>query len=145
MIRKSDPRLDVQLAAEAVELDQSFAVELRRSPDDRNDNSGLFGKVRAVRVSLGWFTEGRGDKDHGTVAEAEVPTDQYGALAMQVPLWVPGDSPVSYDGRLIRVLWEIEIRTDTRLAIDPVISVPVLVVPRGGIAHYRLPHPLPPR
>ena len=58
-------------------------------------------------------------------------------------LAVPSNGPISYDGRLIRVLWRIEARVDVKLAMDRTTEIPVLIIPSGGWGLYHQPHPLP--
>lgn len=56
---------------------------------------------------------------------------------------IPPNAPISYDGKLLRVMYTLSIRTDTQFGRDPQIDVPVVVVPKNGLGRYRQPHPLP--
>jgi hypothetical protein len=92
--------------------------------------------VQASSVSLHWRTEGRGDKN-----EMEVGSVDLGALGALSPreerrfafeLPIHPDGPVTYDGKLIRVIWEIRVHLDVPWAWDKRQEFPVRVVPRGG-------------
>lgn len=100
-------------------------------------------RIREVRVSLRYETEGRGDRDRWTGPAQSFDVNVDGSLYGQIELSVPGDSPISYDGSLFRVRWTVEARTDLRLRIDRKTAVEFVVVPVGGRGVYRQPHPLP--
>ncbi len=90
-------------------------------------------RARAVRVRFGWRTEGRGDRDQGALPEMVTPLTE-GAPAWPVSFpftfTVPPAGPVSYHGRLLRVIWEVTARLDVPLGKDPTAVQPVVVVPR---------------
>lgn len=88
---------------------------------------------RGIKVMLRWRTEGRGSVDQRVVAETIVPAGQAVAgLPMQVPfdLPLPPDGPVSYNGQLIRVIWEVRVEIDEAWAINEKFHAPLVVVPR---------------
>jgi hypothetical protein len=101
-------------------------------------------RVRRVLLELVVRTEGRGTTYRNTVGRQEFPVDQWGRADGPFTLEVPAAGPISYDGRLIRVLWEVEARVDIAWGRDRRLRVPLLVVPRGGAGRYGYPHPLPP-
>ncbi len=100
-------------------------------------------RIRGVRVVLGYTTEGRGDVDREVVVNKEFPVDAYGGVDSHFELPVPSNGPISYDGRLIRVLWSVVARIDVKFASDPTTRIPVLIIPSGGWGLYHQPHPLP--
>ncbi len=59
---------------------------------------------------------------------------------IQVPLRlpfsfrIPVEGPVSFQGRHVKIDWEIEVRLDVPWAIDPRATVPFSVVPRAAAA-----------
>lgn len=63
------------------------------------------GEKKTARLAIGWRTEGRGDVDRQTIYEAE--------LQPQIPTRfscrIPTDMPLSYDGELLRILWEVAV------------------------------------
>ncbi|MEB3229082.1 MAG: hypothetical protein VKJ27_11945 [Synechocystis sp.] len=67
-----------------------------------------------AKLSLGWRTEGRGDVDHDWYTQTMTLVPQ-----MAVPFeWeIPAKAPLSYDGELIRILWEVVVisQRDSRL------------------------------
>jgi hypothetical protein len=89
---------------------------------------------RGVRIELRYWTEGRGDSDGGVVAEVELDGAVQGAGRFE--LLVPEAGPMSFEGKLIRVMWAIELIIDKRLRPDPDISHPITVLPRGGLAMW---------
>lgn len=118
------------------------------SVDLRDPSAEVGGRVRgqvtwdpnqkapdAVRVELGFVTEGRGNQDRGVVAWTE---REFQGDPTTIPPWlafdleVPADAPVSYDGRLIRVLWWVEAHLDVPWARDPSARADLVIHPRGG-------------
>jgi hypothetical protein len=87
---------------------------------------------RSVRIQLRYWTEGRGDSDGGVVAEVELDGAVQGAGRFELP--VPEAGPMSFEGKLIRVLWAAELIIDKTLRPDPDISHAITVLPRGGLA-----------
>ncbi|PCI39915.1 MAG: hypothetical protein COB53_02350 [Elusimicrobia bacterium] len=94
-------------------------------------------RIQASSVSLHWRTEGRGDTN-----EAEVSKVDLGALgdlssrdqrrfAFELP--IHPDGPITYDGTLIRVIWEVRVHLDVPWGWDKKQVFPVRVVPRGGV------------
>ena len=99
-------------------------------------------RIREVRIMLRYRTEGRGDTDSWEGPAVSFPVGVDGALTADFTLDVPSDAPVSYDGNLLRLLWEVEARTDLRLRLDKKTSQSIVIVPSGGLGLYRHPHPL---
>ena len=75
-----------------------------------------------------------GDSDGGVVAEVELDGAAQGAGRFELP--VPDAGPMSFAGKLIRVLWAAELIIDKTLRPDPDISHPITVLPRGGLAMW---------
>lgn len=77
-----------------------------------------------------WHTEGRGDRDKGIAAEADL---YQGEIAGGVPfhktfhLNLPME-PWSYAGHYVNIVWEIEATIDVSWARDPKASVPIILV-----------------
>jgi hypothetical protein len=69
--------------------------------------------------------------------------EAHGGLNAAFSLLVPATSPVSYDGTLMRVMYEIEARVDLKFARDEKSAHQDLVIPVGGMGVYNRPHPLP--
>ncbi|MBJ7900079.1 MAG: hypothetical protein GC158_09200 [Cyanobacteria bacterium RI_101] len=58
---------------------------------------------KKARLMVGWRTEGRGDVDKATIYEQEILADSLTAFTCQIPL----TGPYSYDGQLLRIIWEV--------------------------------------
>lgn len=138
----TDPNLTLTLDHDIAEVGTTFTGHMSRSPVDGQTNDKTLGKVRAVRISLKYETSGRGDLDSKSFGVLEFPVDEYGMISTNFALEVPADGPISYDGGLIRVGWQIEARSDRQLAPDDKLSVEVLVIPRNGTGFYDRPHPI---
>ena len=130
--------LSMELDDEVAVVGGAFSGRLIREHD--GTEKGL--RARAVRLSLKFSTEGRGDTHQKTLHTFEFPLGDDGRLDESFVFEVPADAPISYDGSLIRVVWEIEARIDLKLARDPKTERTVLVVPEGGAGLYVAPHPL---
>lgn len=90
-------------------------------------------KIRRLIIKAGWRTEGRGDEDEQEVFRAEhpgqtVPAGGLVSVAFEVP--IPEDGPITYEGKLIRILWAVECELDIPWASDEEKSGPFRVVPR---------------
>ena len=133
--------LRIELDDPLCEVGAAFTGRVLREPDA--DGVSTTSRARAVRLVLRMWTEGRGDKHTREVCTRSFDLQDHGGLTSAFSLSVPRSAPVSYDGSLIRVRYEIEGRVDVRLARDPKIKRPVLVVPEGGLGIYDRPHPLP--
>lgn len=120
----SDEALGLELDAEVAECGDVLTGTATWGPLD--------GAPRRVVVRLGYRTEGRGDSDHDEAAEVSWDGTESGQRRFELP--VPEHGPMTYEGRLIRVLWRVELRLDRRLQSDPTEQVPVTILPRGGLA-----------
>jgi hypothetical protein len=98
--------------------------------------------VRAVRLELWYWTEGRGTKDRRTVSELHYPASDGVQLATRFTLPVPWEVPISYDGDMIRVRWQIRAVVNRSWKTDHSTGVDVVVAPVGGFGLYHAPHPL---
>jgi hypothetical protein len=61
-------------------------------------------------VELGWRTEGRGDRDHAIIQSQ--PLDLPALLngrSIPFTFQIPPEGPITYDGLLFRVMWEITV------------------------------------
>ncbi len=61
-------------------------------------------KIEKVNLSVGWRTEGRGDIEKGKVQELDI-FNVPAFFKVQIPI----KGPVSYDGQLIRIIWEVSL------------------------------------
>lgn len=84
---------------------------------------------RSVSVTLQYRTEGRGSTDKGEASTVQVTPDSQGYH--QFHLTAPSEGPISFDGDLISVVWEVELQLDLKGRRDPKESVRVEILPRS--------------
>lgn len=66
-----------------------------------------------VAARVGWLTEGRGDRDDEYFGEAslDVGDSEFGTPdRFDFTLQIPPDGPPSYDGKILRIVWVVEVR-----------------------------------
>jgi hypothetical protein len=77
-------------------------------------------KCRQVVVTVGWHTEGRGDRNEMTMYVDNLPITEIrpeAPLVHHFDVVLPPE-PWSYAGTLIRIVWEIHAKVDIALATD---------------------------
>lgn len=129
--------LTAGITEDIAEVGSAFTGEVHRDLD-----TGSSTPIRGVRILLRLRVSGQGDTDDRDVSGLEIETDDNGRISNRFELPVPVDGPVSYEGRLMRVQWSIEVRIDVKRRRDSAFEFPVLVVPRGGYGAYTGAHPL---
>lgn len=71
------------------------------------------GTLSAVETSVVWFTEGKGNEDLGVHffqrLSGEAITDRDWSQPQSISTILP-DSPLSYEGRLLKIRWCIRVR-----------------------------------
>jgi hypothetical protein len=90
---------------------------------------------RAIVISAAWRTEGRGDTSRGHAGEVRFPVGPEGfppLVTLPFQFVLPPDGPISYDGKIIRILWELVVRIDLPMAVDETYAVPFQVLARGA-------------
>jgi hypothetical protein len=85
------------------------------------------GELKAVEVSVHWFTEGKGETDVGVHHSEKHGDDEAGAPAEGTFATTLPAVPWSYDGLLVNVVWCVQVRATPRTG-EPV----------EGIAYFRL-------
>jgi hypothetical protein len=102
---------------------EDVAVELDRVPPHYQPGETLSGgwtlaahpdqPVRAVELSVLWYTDGKGDEDLGVHHFERLSGDEGGPIAPGQPRWFAARlprSPLSYDGVLVKVCWCVRVR-----------------------------------
>ncbi len=84
---------------------------------------------RSVSVTLQYKTEGRGSTDSDEASTVDVLADNQGY--QQFHLDVPSDGPISFDGDLISVIWEVELKLDLKGRRDLKECARLEVLPRS--------------
>ena len=111
-----------------LEIDRRVAVvgdTLRARASWQHDKT-----PKEVRVELRWYTEGRGDTN-SAVADRVVVDRAQGPIppSLEATLTVPTNGPITYDGVMIRVRWQVRATLGIRWGRDPRAEVPLLVRP----------------
>jgi hypothetical protein len=89
--------IDLHVEAPEVEAGSPVRVLLRVAP-------GFEKRLGTLRFSIGWRTEGAGGVDDATVFETQVALK---GDSCRVDLPTPPAGPLSFDGKLVRILWEV--------------------------------------
>lgn len=97
--------IDINLEQTEVEAGGNLAGTLIwQNPENRTP--------KAASVSIHWYTEGRGTRNYKAAREISLDPEQLmSAKEREIPfsLEIPEDGPISYNGSLIRVIWELEV------------------------------------
>lgn len=113
----------IEIPGSQFEVGSALKGQVSWTPDQES-------KPRAVRVSLGWRTEGRGNRKEGTCDETEGSVITPGStVTLPFEFQVPLQGPVSYDGKLMKIIWEITVRVDLPFARDEIERKEIRVVP----------------
>lgn len=129
--------LDLRLDSYASEIGGRFTGNVTYQAEQDQVES-----IRELRVTLSYFTEGRGDTNSKDVWVTPIQVDSFGNAAEQFQISVPPAGPISYDGRLIRVRWRVRATVDIARRRDFHSTVPVMILPANGWGVYEYPHPL---
>lgn len=83
---------------------------------------------RAVVVEAGWRTEGRGSRDQGDVLSQRLePRGGHAEIDEPFEVPIPAAGPCSYDGDLLRIIWELRVRLDIPWGRDETTARPFVV------------------
>ena len=78
-------------------------------------------KPRKIITKLCWRTSGRGDEDSADYSRVDIDVGE-ARQGMSVPLSInldlPLQAPLSYEGRLITIFWEVCVQVDLPFAFD---------------------------
>jgi hypothetical protein len=88
-------------------------------------------KTRGVRVGVRWRTEGRGTTDEGfadelVLHEGDLRAGQEYDWPFELEL---GEGPISYEGNLIRIVWEVVVTVDLPWSHDVEEKLSISVLP----------------
>ncbi len=65
---------------------------------------------RKAKLTVGWITEGRGDVDRGNLYAVELIPQRLARFSCKIPL----SAHPSYDGELLRIIWEVRVEFVSR-------------------------------
>ena len=88
------------------------------------------GKTAGAHLLLAWRTEGSELADFCVVREARHEFGTDGPTEVPFDFGVPGEGPLSYDGKLFRIIWEIAVLADIPWLPDEIEHAPFRVVAR---------------
>lgn len=99
--------IDLRLHQDQVAVGEILRGSLAFYPD-------LPKTVKAAIVTLGWHTEGRGSCDKAKVQEMVFDTTHFpdGSGTVSFQLQIPVEGPISIEGQLIRVIWQVSAKLD---------------------------------
>lgn len=84
-------------------------------------------KDKALKLTIGWRSEGRGDVDKEILHETEIKPSERTYFKCKIPI----AGPISYDGQLLRIIWEIAIYHPKWLERKDILETQVFrVIPR---------------
>lgn len=89
-------------------------------------------KSNRVSVSIGWHTEGRGDRDSAQIGEVELHRGRLGTNTYLTPSFsftLP-DQPWSYAGHYINIIWEVTATVAVPFGRDIKQTEPIVVSAR---------------
>jgi hypothetical protein len=114
----------IRLDADVVECSGWVSGTVTWSGNHRHDRVG---------IALRYRTHGRGDTDSAVVATADLGTADTGEQRFQ--LAVPALGPVTYHGKLLRIIWQAVVRIPLNrglsLRSNETTSLDLTVVPFG--------------
>lgn len=88
---------------------------------------------RKFEVICRWRVEGKGRK-YEEVVDLELDVSPGAHASLPFDFEIPMVGPLSYDGKLFRIVWEIVARADLPLAFDEEQTKPFTVRPRPYVA-----------
>lgn len=88
--------INLDLNSESIEVGSELTGSCIWIPDTQEKNKSL-------KLTIGWRTEGRGNIDKETLYETEVNPSLRAYFRCKIPM----SGPISYDGQLLRIIWEI--------------------------------------
>ena len=112
----------IHLSSEQFEVGSILKGQVTWTPEKES-------KPRGLRVAMAWRTEGRGNRKEATCGETER-TDMAPGSEVTLPFefHVPLEGPVSYDGKLMKIIWEIIVQVDLPFARDEIEKKEIRVV-----------------
>src|SRR2546426_3087385 len=135
------PEYAVVLPARSSPCGGGAVIRIELSQEKVRNGDSLTGRVvwtasgkkqpRKIEAICRWRIEGKGRKKE-TIVDQELGLDVESRSEVSVPFdfTIPLNGPLSYDGKLFRVVWEIVGRADLPFAIDEVETNAFTVVPR---------------
>jgi len=96
--------IDINLNKLTFEVGEQISVSCLWTPYNQNNKD-------SIKLTVGWRTEGRGDEEKSIIYE----TDIEPLLKTDFSCQIPPAGPISYDGQLLRIIWEVNVIDSKRL------------------------------
>lgn len=128
--------IDITLSPETVCVGETLEVTVRCQPTE-------FQETNTIVIRPRWRTEGRGDEARGVIRAVRRQPGQVGPsdpFDHTFEFTIPENGPISYEGKLIRIIWEVHVLVDVPWAGDPSHARSFRVLPHGSEAS-RFPAP----
>lgn len=84
---------------------------------------------RKIEVTFRWRIEGKKSEDSVIDVTTEERIESRSEIVVPFDFEIPIDEPVSYDGKLFRIIWEVVARADMPFATDEVDTKVIVVKP----------------
>ncbi len=92
-------------------------------------NAGGTKHPRKIEVMCRWRIEGKKKEDSVIDVRTEERTESRSEIVIPFDFEIPFDEPVTYDGKLFRIIWEIVARADMPFASDEIDAKVITVKP----------------
>ncbi len=115
--------IEIQLERDTVRLGETVTGKIIWSFPPAKFKEGI--------AKLVWYTEGRGGQDYEYVQQMRFDIDPDAGQPQIFPFAfpIPGLAPISYDGKLLRVLWRVEVFPMAMITMQST-QQPIKVLPR---------------
>lgn len=120
--------IELTFSPETIQVGESLEATVRYRPSE-------FREINEIVIRPRWRTEGRGDEARGVVRTVRRQPGQVGPsdpFVRSFEFTIPENGPISYEGKLIRIIWEVHVLVDVPWAGDPVHSRSFRVLPLGS-------------
>ena len=133
------PVPQITLENDVAEIGGAFEGQVTYNPPPK-----LAQSVRQLLLTLDFQTSGDNFTDQISAFTTPIETDSLGNVNQTFTLPVTEDDPISYNGKIIEISWQITATADLAYKRDVKNSISVLVLPKNGHGLYQHPHPLKP-
>ncbi len=110
----SGPRVSVELAGgDQILRGSTVSGVVRIDAEERV-------KIRNAKLQLRWKTSGKGNTDKSTVVDTQIhagPELSQGVTEIPIEFEAPL-APLTYQGRLIKIEWQLRVRLDRPMVFD---------------------------
>lgn len=109
--------INIYLDTDTLEVGTKLSGSCLWTPNKKESN-------KTLTLLIGWRTEGRGDVDKETIYETEITPSSRAYFSCQIP----PTGPVSYDGELLRIIWEVIISRSKFFGVQDILETKIFRV-----------------